>query len=350
MKSKLVFISLICIVFSSCVTEDYFGLSDQKKIIHFELENQVGNATIDEVLGTISISISATANLKQVKPKDIVLSTFATISPTLNDVLDFSTPQKYIVKAENGSTATYTITVKQEGSEPQLENSSFDDWYMTPKNYYEPGKDANSIWTSGNAGATTLGSANVTPFTINGTNLAAKLVTQDMGNLAGLVNQRMAAGSMFTGKFQLDLSNPINSAKLGVPFAARPKKFTVEYAYSPGTPYLNRKGQTISTNDACDIYVLLENRSGTENKRVATGWFRSEEKAIDAFKTITIDLTYGELNASFPEYQKPKNGLYASANEPVTHITVVFSSSFNGDLLEGGTNSTLLVNHFKLVY
>ena len=350
MRTKLLFLALFCVVLSNCVSEDYFGNSDQKKILSFILINQVGNTIIEESTGTISVTVAATANIKQLKPQEIVLSTFATISPSSEELLDFSNPVKYTVTAEDGSTKTYTVTVKQEGSEPQLENSSFDDWYMTPKNYYEPGKDANSIWSSGNAGATTLGNANVTPFTINGTNIAAKLVTQDMGNLAGLVSQRMAAGSMFTGKFELDVANPINSAKFGIPFAARPKNFSVEYAYSPGTPYLDRKGQTLTTKDACDIYVLLENRNGTEVKRVATAWFRSEEKVINAFKTITIPLTYGELNSSFPAYQKPKNGLYANANEAVTHISVVFSSSFNGDQLEGGTNSTLLVNNFKLIY
>ncbi|OAZ04439.1 PCMD domain-containing protein [Flavobacterium succinicans] len=350
MRTKLLFLTLISVVLSNCVSEDYFGNSDQKKILSFILTNQVGNTIIEESTGTISINVAATANIKQLKPKEIVLSTFAAISPSSEELLDFTNPVKYTVTAEDGSTKIYTVTVKQEGSEPQLENSSFDDWYMTPKNYYEPGKDANSIWSSGNAGATTLGNANVTPFTINGTNIAAKLVTQDMGSLAGFVSQRMAAGSMFTGKFELDVSNPINSAKFGIPFAARPKNFSVEYAYSPGTPYLDRKGQTLTTKDACDIYVLLENRNGTEVKRVATAWFRSEEKVINAFKTITIPLTYGELNSSFPAYQKPKNGLYANANEAVTHISVVFSSSFNGDQLEGGTNSTLLVNNFKLIY
>lgn len=350
MKKNILFIAFLCFALSNCVTEDYYGHSNQKKIVTFILENQVGNTIINETQQTIEVTVSASATIKQLKPTEITLSTFASITPSETQTLDFSTPQKYTVKAEDGSTKTYTVTVKQEGGEPQIENSNFDQWYMTPKNYYEPGLDSNSIWVSGNAGVTTLSTANVTPFTINGTNLAAKLVTQDMGNLAGLVGQRMGAGSMFTGKFELDLSNPINSAKTGIPFAARPKKFSIEYAYNPGTPYLNNKGQILNTKDACDIYVLLENRNGTTTKRVATAWFRSEEKVIDAFKTLTIDLTYGELSGNFPDYQKPKNGLYANSNEEVTHISVVFASSFKGDLLEGGTNSTLLVNNFKLIY
>jgi hypothetical protein len=51
-----------------------------------------------------------------------------------------------------------------------------------------------------------------------------------------------------------------------------------------------------------------------------------------------------------PAYQKPANGLYGAANEKVTHLTVVFSSSYNGALFEGGTNSTLVVNDFNLIY
>lgn len=334
----------------SCVTETYFGPSSGKSILAFELEGQVGNALINEQNGTISVTVGASANLAQLKPTIVTLSTFAQITPSINTALDFSLPQTYTVTAEDQSTRTYIVTVKQEGSEPQLENSSFDQWYMTPKNYYEPGQNSQSIWSSGNAGVTTLGNANVSPFTINGSDLAAKLVTLDLGSLAGLVNQRMGAGSLFTGTFKLDLNNPSNSVQFGIPFAARPKQFSIDYAYAPGTPYLDKKGQVLTTKDACDIYVLLENRSGSTIKRVATGWFRSEEKVIDAFKTLTITLTYGALDASFPDYQKPTNGLYASPNEPVTHISVVCSSSFRGDLLEGGTNSTLLVNNFKLIY
>jgi hypothetical protein len=51
-----------------------------------------------------------------------------------------------------------------------------------------------------------------------------------------------------------------------------------------------------------------------------------------------------------PDYQKPANGMYAASGDPVTHITVVFSSSYNGAFFEGGTNSTLVVNNFHLVY
>lgn len=336
--------------FGSCIQEDHFGKSSEKKILSFVLENQVGNTQINQESRTISVIVSTEAQLATVKTTEILTSTFATVSPAMGEAQDFTLPVTYTVVAEDGSIVEYTVSVKQEGAEPQLDNSSFDVWFTTPKGYQEPGVDANSIWATGNAGTVTLGNPNVTPLAINGNDNAAKLVTLDLGNLAGVLGQRMGAGSLFTGKFQLDIANPLNSTKFGIPFTAKPNKFSVKYAYTPGAPYLNKNGQVLTKKDSCDIYVLLENREGAEVKRVATGWFRSGEEKIDQFYTITLDLVYGTLGSNVPAYQKPANGLYGSSSEKVTHITVVFSSSYNGDLFEGGANSTLVVNDFRLIY
>jgi hypothetical protein len=350
LKPALLFSVAIILLSNSCVQEDHFGLSPEKKILSFMLEDQVGNSQINQDSRTISVTVSAVANVNSLKAIEITTSTFAKVSPAVGEAQDFTLPVAYAVIAEDGSSVEYTVTVKQEGSEPQLDNASFDTWFTTPKGYQEPGLDANSIWATGNAGTVTLRNPNVTPLAINGSDFAAKLITLDLGNLAGSIGQRMAAGSLFTGKFQLDIANPLNSTKFGIPFSARPKKFSVKYAYSPGTPYLNKNGQTLAKNDSCDVYLLLENREGTEVKRIATGWFRSGEEKIDQFYTITVDLMYGTLGANVPAYQKPVNGLYGASNEKVTHLTVVFSSSYNGALFEGGTNSTLVVNDLKLIY
>jgi len=348
--SSLITVVALIFLIVSCVQEDHFGASSEKKIISFSLQGQVGNATIDEEQRVIKVTIGASEDITSLVPTEIVISTFARIEPGPNETNDFSQAALYEVTAEDGTSAEYTVEVMQEGSEPQLDNSSLDNWYSTPKGYQEPGNDANSIWATGNAGTVTLGSPNVTPLLISGNDQAAKLVTLDLGNLAGAIGQRIAAGSLFTGKFQLDITNPLNSTKFGIPFSARPRKFSVKYAYSPGSPYLNKNGQALAKKDSCDIYVLLENREGVEPKRVATGWFRSGEEKIDQFYIITTDLVYGQLGANVPEYQKPSNGLYASSNEKVTHLTVVFSSSYNGALFEGGTNSTLVVDDFFFIY
>jgi hypothetical protein len=341
---------LMLVALQACVQEDFFGKSSEKKILEFQLEGQVGNSRIDQDIKRIEVVIGADAEITSLKPSTLITSTFAAVSPDAGVALDFSDSVIYVVKAEDGSTAEYTVIVTQEGAEPQLENAGFDEWYTTPKGYQEPGRDINSIWSTGNGGTITFGTPNVVLLQISGQNYAAKLTTLDLGNLAGLVGQRMAAGTLFTGKFELDIANPLNSVKFGIPYSARPQQFTFTYAYSPGSPYLNRTGQTLNKQDSCDIYVLLENRESADIKRVATGWFRSGLERADKWYTETVTLVYGQLGSNVPDYQKPLNGIYANPGEKVTHITVVFSSSSNGGLFEGGVNSTLVIDEMALIY
>jgi hypothetical protein len=346
---------IICILFfatllAACVKEDYFGRSDLKEIFYLTLPQQAGNTVIVKDSLIIRILVAPTADLSKLYVDSVQLSSYATLTPAVGVVQDFSKPVQYTVTAENGSKAVYTIIVQKESATPQLENGSLDEWYTpTGKNYQEPGKDESTIWASGNAGVVTLGQANVRPATVQGTDLGAELITRDLGALAQLVGQRMAAGSIFTGDFILDVSNPLNSTKFGVPFIGKPKSFTLSYKYVPGTPYRNGSGQTMSKTDSCDIYMLLENRNNNQVKRIATGWFR-DGQTQDQFKEITINLTYGALASGMPVYMFPVNGSFGTASDDVTHISFVAASSAYGANFEGGTNSTLVINNLKLNY
>lgn len=349
-RSPFLIIFTGCLISIGCAKEDHFGKSAFKKILYFTLPGQVGNSVIDQENLTIKISVSAQADLKKLYPDSIRLSTFATINPGVNVVQDFSKPVTYAVSAEDGSMAVYQVQVSKQAENPQISNSGFEEWY-TPagKNYQQPGLDNNSAWATGNAGVVTLGSANTTPVEISSGDLAAQMLTKDLGVLGQIAGQRMAAATLFTGTFVLDISNPLNSTKFGIAFAARPKSFSVDYSYSAGSPYKNGTGQTLNKKDSCDIYLLLENRSGITVKRIATAWFRSGEES-NHFKNINIPITYGVLPSGAPAYQLPVNGQFGAATDPVTHITVVFSSSAYGNSFEGGVDSKLVVNNLHLNY
>jgi len=349
MKRAFSFIALV-LLFAGCVREDYFGKSALKQIRYFTMEGQSGSTQIVEDSLVIRLVVGAAADPSMLRPDSVALSSYATIEPNISEYRNFSTPQQYRVIAEDGSVATYTVYVAQEGANPQLENAGLDDWY-TPagKNYQEPGASNNTIWASGNAGVVTINQANVTPFDVAPGDKGAMLVTRDLGSLGQLVNQRMGAGSIFTGAFVLDIANPLNSTKFGIPFTARPVSFSVDYTYQPGTPYRNNRGQELSKPDSCDIYLLLENREQVSPKRVATAWFRSPA-AVSSFRRITVPLIYGALPSSAPAYSLPANGLFGDANTKITHLTWVAASSASGALFEGGVNSTLIVNNLTLNY
>ena len=174
--------------------------------------------------------------------------------------------------------------------------------------------------------------------------------TLDMGVLAGLTGQRVAAGSLFTGYFELNLGDPESSAHFGTAFSSRPSGFSVDYAYIPGETYMDGKGNVLDEADMCDIYLLLEDRSGEEVKRIATGWFRSAEEKSDAFERISVDLVYGELPVDTPDYQKPENGLYGGPEDEVTHISFICTSSYLGNKFKGAIGSILVVDNLELSY
>lgn len=346
----LAYFAAIVLLLTACVKEDYFGKSAYKQIFYFTINGQSGNTIINEDSLIIRIPVSPTADLGKLFADSVRLSSYASIKPGVGVVSDFTQPVAYTVTAEDGSTAVYTVIVSKSSATPQLENAGLDDWY-TPsgKNYQEPGKDANTIWASGNAGVITLGQANVLPVDISATDKGAQLITRDLGSLAAITGQRMAAGSIFTGKFELDISNPLNSTKFGVPFVGKPKSFTISYSYVPGTPYKNGTGQTLAKTDSCDIYLLLENRSGSSTKRIATGWFRSGTTEV-GFKDITVQLIYGSLPSGSPVYMYPLSGGFGSASDEVTHISFIAASSAYGASFEGGVGTVLQLNNLRLTY
>ena len=341
-------------IISSCVKEDSFGKSNLKQILYFMIDGQTGNTRIVQDSLKMYITVGSNANIHKLAVDSVSLSTFAKITPSSGDTLDFSHPVQFTVTAEDASTVDYTLIATQEASTPQLENSDFDDWYIpSGKAYSQPGKDASTIWASANEGVTTTGSNNynTSPLLISGSDFAAQLITKDLGVIAQITKQRMGAATLFTGKFALNIANPFLSAQFGIPFHARPTGFSIEYNYKAGTPYKDGSNNVLNKVDSGDIYVLLENRNNPNAiKRIATGWLRVDSSPDNNYEKATITLVYGKLPESTPDYQKPSNGIYGSLDDEITHISVVFASSADGVNYEGGVNSTLIVNNFKLLY
>ena len=73
---------------------------------------------IDQVKGTISLELPA--GTSTTFAPTIRVSDFATVTPASGEAQDFSKPVQYKVKAQNGSTTTYTVTVTV--SQEQVEN------------------------------------------------------------------------------------------------------------------------------------------------------------------------------------------------------------------------------------
>ena len=83
------------------------AVSKEKKILSFKCGGY--KAVINDAASTVTLDLPK--GMSSVFAPEIEISEFATITPGSGEVQDFSSPVKYKVKAQNGSSKTYTVTV-----------------------------------------------------------------------------------------------------------------------------------------------------------------------------------------------------------------------------------------------
>jgi len=213
------------------------------------------------------------------------------------------------------SVLTCIIATTSIGAQTQIPNGDLEDWMLISgtgnfRNYEEP----TGGWSSGN-GAIHI-AMNTDPLTTKVTDAvsgmyAAKLTSGKIFNL-------LASGSLFTGTFSLNISNPESSAKRGIPFTDRPLRFKGWYKY-----------QSVD-GDSGTLYATLSKWDGS--KRVVIGEARRMQ--------YTSLENWTEFDLEFA---------YLSGDTPDT-IAVVFASSANGANLVGSVGSTMYVDNLSLVY
>lgn len=357
MKKISTIIIVLTILLSSCVKEDHFGLSEYGNIKSFLVSNQSGNALIDNNALSVVVEIPSGIDLTTITIQDLELSSFATADKKTGDILDLSSPQHINITAEDGSIHQWTIRSDVASNDPQLDNHDLNDWYETASGYYEPGSDAvTTIWGTGNPGTQILNKLATTPYDLGNGDRAAKMETLDNGALPASLGMPISAGSLFTGYFNpdnLDPTDPEAAIEFGTPFGGRPTMLRFKYQFQAGEENQDRDGNVLSYPDMLDVYALLEVRLGGTTERLATAWFRSAD-AADMLTTMEIPFTYGALDDSFPDYMKPEDGVYVSADSAAfvlpTHITFVASSSFDGANFAGAIGSILIVDDVEMVY
>ena len=322
-------------------------------------------AVVDEESKSIHVdNLDFRTDLTSLELSALELSEGASASVSVGESYDFGMGVQVKVTNEKDESVTYSVKAGY-----QLPGSNFNSWKsgdVTP----------DSIW--GNANTIMETTKKVT----SGSMIGAEIKT-----VSALV--KMASGSLYTAVFNPNGVGPLSMANsktwpdgnelldFGKPFAARPEFMEVKFNY-------DGKG------DSCDIYILLENRTGNKNANrkstdvntlVASAWFRStkadnsgrknpdvvsiSEPDENKMRTLRLKLKYGEPLAGSPiensSALKTKlessnksainNGLVlGTGEEPVTHIRVVFASSADGNHYEGVEGATLIVDDMKLIY
>lgn len=103
--------------FTACSKEekDEPKLSDAKQLTTFNFAVPAVSGVVNEQTKQINIEVPAGTDVKSLTPT-IIVSDKATVTPASGTQVDFTNPVVYTVKAEDGSTAAYVVTVTVKGN------------------------------------------------------------------------------------------------------------------------------------------------------------------------------------------------------------------------------------------
>ena len=205
--------------------------SKEKNILSFKCGGY--SAVINNSKSTITLELPK--GLPYLFAPEITASEFATISPASGEVQDFSSPVKYKVMAQNGSSKTYTVTVSiQEETAPNPYQASLEDILEKIITRYR--SEASDDWEWMDLGFYERISENYNEGKNHDFNLASELSTLDSTKAVGMTE--IARTVMMLTARGFDCSN---LAK-----------------YNGGTPFKDSQG-----NDVDDLVNNLYNFSGS---------------------------------------------------------------------------------------
>ncbi len=303
---------------------------------------------------------------------EFVLTPGATIDPPSGTVRSFILPQTYVVTSQDGQwSKTYKVSVQRNNSinlEYSFEHVRKVSVLSNSCSYdvfYEVGTAGNETmtWASANpAYALTLQATTPETFPtyqadggVNGK--CVKLVTRSTGGFGGRVGKPMAAGNLFIGTFDMTnaLKEPLKATHFGTPFLSVPSALSGSYKYEPGPEYCepDANGNLVPVEGKTDIFniyaVLFESVEGAEwldgtnvlaedNPQIISTAVIDNRRASSEWVEFSIPFVMRPGKSIDPE--KLKNGAYS--------LTLVMSSSEDGDYFRGAIGSTLTVDELAV--
>ncbi len=147
---------------------------------------------------------------------------------------------------------------------------------------------------------------------VHGGSFAAKLKTVTIFGLK-------ASGTIYTGAFVFSSTNPTSSAKLGVPFTARPERFRGWLKYQP------------VNGDSCLVYARFIRKNPTTQQREQIGIARR---------------VYTSAVTAYTEFDLPV--VYTSTATPDSIILVCTSSAAADNLNAPQAGSTMYIDDLEL--
>lgn len=309
----------------------------------------------------IQIFVKSDTDLSSQSPI-FTLTPGATISPASGTTRNFTDPQIYTVTSEDRkSVKNYEVdyVISALGSifsfeNMRLQNNRYPVFYEVDEN----GKTTMD-WASGNAGFSLTGVASG-PDDYPTTGLAegkvgkgVQLITRSTGNLGESLGKPMAAGNLFMGEFDLlsSISNPLKSLKLGMPVEYIPSAINGFYKYKAGPVFKDNGQEVPGKKDSWDVYAIFFETDNDLKYLDGTNQFSHpnivsiaripEKYRLEAANWRYFHIPFKALENKTVDRKKLADGKYS--------LTIVFTSSIEGDFFNGAEGSTLLIDEIELI-
>ena len=361
-KSLILFL-LIGISFASCIQDE--PLNAECDIIDCIVEGDILKMDPRIENDQIFLMLKPTIDLAiDDITLDFVLTPGATINPPSGTPRNFLEPQTYVVTSEDKKyNKTYTVTCSTDDitTEYNFEHSELNSsgkYYV----FYEVSNDQKQfLWASGNAGyqianakATPM-EYPTTPYDFGKDGKCAKLETKSAGDFGAMMKMPIAAGSLFIGSFAvLDaVKDPMGATHFGVPFQFIPVRLKGYYKYKPGPKYTDKNGNEITDMvDSFDIYSILY-ETDAEVKYLDGSNFLTSPNLISIARIAEEDKVVSDEWTYFSIYFKIQPGKTIDIEKLKNNdynVSIVMTSSINGDKFLGAVGSTLIVDEVELVH
>lgn len=367
-------LTTIGITFSSCIKDEAIGR-----------ETDILKATIEGAEEYLSMTPTITNNKvffllhSDIKKKTFAptfkLTEGATIEPANGTTQDFSNGAvKYTITSSDGlfkkvyNVSFINNTFISEYSFENVKTEITDGPEGIYHEFYEklPTGEEKYDWASGNLGYNMLAetlledgqelSPAVYPtFSINDgyKGKGVKMVTRSTGPLGNMMKTPLAAGNLYLGIFDFTFP-PINSTKFGIPYGQKlnmPVSLTGYYKYKAGENFkVNSTDGSNYTKDGWDAYAIIFEKGSDSSKEYLGGNHSFQDPRMVAMARLS-DKQRLEAN-DWTSFEIPFTVLPGKTFDPENNymITIVFSSSVEGDRFNGAVGSTLYIDEVKLNY
>ncbi|NDV83210.1 PCMD domain-containing protein [Bacteroides sp. 51] len=363
MKKRLIlWLCLAIPMLSSCIKDE--PLSREADIIEIIVDDPT---FIDRSISEdnrIELIMADTADLTKITPI-LTLTPYATVIPASGTTFDLSNQKEveYTVTSQNGAfQKKYTLKIGE-----MRKVYDFEEWTMAGTGKYPFPILTDPTWSNANSGIVTalvIGAlkdferypTKDTTLCVSG-EYAASLQTIKGGKIIGK-SYPIFAGNLFRGDFSANMTNPLKSLKLGRNHpqeAGKPIAFKGFYKYTPGPVMTGADGEVIpDRTDEMSMYAAIF--------RVTKGALPSEEfldgETILTSKQVVARAEWSpeaegmiekEAINGFTEFSIPF--LYTDTIDYKRYdyrLTIVCSSSKDGNLYQGAVGSNLLVDDLAI--